>query len=528
MLWFAALIAILSISSAFRFTLPHQQPLSSLLEYPDEDAGPTERNARANANHIFSSLHSSLRQWGSSVKHNGMSFFPVSIPNGSLLYHGTHSPEKVTGLEWLALEIEHAEIFVGDSTLPKSPRSDMERDDDENEAVAVSSGDSLSLQTHGYLHTYQANRPLNRLLYVDGMSAAKTAMGTMDTQDLIIRNTSTKKHSGYDRIRGQELCEFTREWGVEGIMRMEGGFEIIFCNFTNGLDLLHVDERASPNTTEGENSMRIFEYVRGVSSRYHGLTGGRVEIDHSSMVSAFFYDVNLTNPDTNASELPRLVSSSSRDLLRIKSDLQSMLEERYSSPLSQFNRGIDWQGVVDMIVTRYSTRLLFMTQDSTTKFRLLAELNTLLNPFIDYGAKEINLISSIDRCQNLYLAHIRPHTRVDRLLFAAISTVTGKICTTLFNTRKLLLEEKMDFVDKQTSAGRHKACNYFQTAKKDMKDLIQWLDWSIWNECKKCEYNEVCFIAMWPIGTRDDHYSPSCTNDTDLWSRIGYWDLETM
>jgi hypothetical protein len=25
--------------------------------------------------------------------------------------------------------------------------------------------------------------------------------------------------------------------------------------------------------------------------------------------------------------------------------------------------------------------------------------------------------------------------------------------------------------------------------------------------------------------TRDDHYKPGCTNETDLWSRVGYWDL---
>jgi hypothetical protein len=41
-----------------------------------------------------------------------MSLFPARIPNNTHLYHGTHTPNAVKGMEWLAFEIEHAEMFA--------------------------------------------------------------------------------------------------------------------------------------------------------------------------------------------------------------------------------------------------------------------------------------------------------------------------------------------------------------------------------------------------------------------------------
>src|ERR1700712_4660290 len=84
-----------------------QEPLLSPLKF-----GANKDSARTNANLIFNAIHSSMRQWGSSLNHNGMSLFPARIPNNTHLYHGTHTPNAVKGMEWLAFEIEHAEMFA--------------------------------------------------------------------------------------------------------------------------------------------------------------------------------------------------------------------------------------------------------------------------------------------------------------------------------------------------------------------------------------------------------------------------------
>jgi hypothetical protein len=56
------------------------------------------RPVRENAHYIFNAIHGAMRQWGSSLKHNGMSFFPATIPNKTLFYHGRHDSRPITGM----------------------------------------------------------------------------------------------------------------------------------------------------------------------------------------------------------------------------------------------------------------------------------------------------------------------------------------------------------------------------------------------------------------------------------------------
>jgi hypothetical protein len=106
-----------------------------------------------------------------------MSFFPARMPKNTHLYHGTNKPYAVTGMEWLAFEIEHAELFSqpcvgrpppvlpggplgypGDdpplpmgSDLAETPNEMRSIDDDQDTAK-------------GYLHIYRTTRPLTNLL----------------------------------------------------------------------------------------------------------------------------------------------------------------------------------------------------------------------------------------------------------------------------------------------------------------------------------------------------------------------------
>lgn len=83
-----------------------------------------------------------------------------------------------------------------------------------------------------FLLTYSSSRPL-RVLYVDGMSAAITETGTFDSQDILIHG---KVNQGGDRWgpgaprgpggeyqRALGLCEWGKQFGVEGFVRMNSG-----------------------------------------------------------------------------------------------------------------------------------------------------------------------------------------------------------------------------------------------------------------------------------------------------------------
>ncbi|KAA8566804.1 hypothetical protein EYC84_009903 [Monilinia fructicola] len=250
-------------------------------------------------------------------------------------------------MEWLAFEIEHAEVFAhprrghgpgkgpgshppggpGRGPPPPHVSTDMYAKPEHDSNIHGTSG-GVNEDSYGYLHTYRTSKPLTKLLYIDGLSAGKTSMGTLDSTDYIIRNLShASTEPNDDWIRAADLCKIGEQWGIEGFLRMEAGFEIILCSFKDGVEFLSASRR-DENSGFGKDDVDSFEYVRALGYRYQGIMGGRVEVDYSSMVSAFFYPINLTNPDASRSELPRLTTASeSNDLRKVRSDLLELFRD---------------------------------------------------------------------------------------------------------------------------------------------------------------------------------------------------------
>lgn len=444
-----------------------------------------------------------------------MSYFPARIPANTTLYHGTHTPDPVKGMEWLAFEIEHAEAFArlrggrgpsGGGPGGKRPgRPGHGGPPDEKNSDSQLDGSPIQ-DEKGYLHIYRTNRELSRLLYIDGISAGKTSMGTLDTQDIVLRkdiDDSGPGHSDYNRAK--DLCTLAAEWGIEGIVRMEAGFELILCNFSDGLDFLAARQRPQYDQPEGYDEFGEFSWMRGMAARYQGITAGRVAIDQSSMISAFFYPLNLTNPDETRPDLPRLLSSDPDAVARLRSDLRQVL----SLDTSQHEESVDWQGVVDMIVSRYSDRLQFIAMQKTTRKGIQSEINVLLSSFIDYNSTDIPAAENI--CATHYLNSASPKTAQDHLIYEALLSVSKKICSVLFEVRALVISS----TDVNSPDGKE--------LKLPLKQLIGYLDWSTWLECGKCAFDEVCTVAVWPFGSAEDHFHPRCLRGDEFSGRRGYW-----
>ncbi|KAH6722951.1 hypothetical protein BKA61DRAFT_585559 [Leptodontidium sp. MPI-SDFR-AT-0119] len=513
--------SLLAVSSLFlaASATSSQIPLS---ETGVLDNGPHVDQARANAPHIFNALHSSMRQWGSSLNHNGMSFFTASVPNNTLLYHGTHSKDPVAGMEWLAFEIEHAEVFARmrgpggpgrgppgggpgggpGERPPGGPNGPPPRQGTSKDYLQKTNDEPIS---YGYLQIYRTSRPLTKLLYLDGMSAGKTSMGTLDTQDYVMckdSDTSTTNPGG-DYGRAQCMCKLGAEYGIEGIVRMEAGFELILCNFAASLEFITANQRPKYDAPEGVMDSSQFEYIRGVAARYQGITFGRVKVDYSSMVSAYFYPLNLTNPDATKSELPRLPVSDKEGLSRLRADALDIFSGGSRTDT------VDWQGVVDMVVTRYSDRLQYLASSNLTDRAALSEINFLLSAFIDYT--DLSIPNAIETCSRIYLPPMVSPTRSDGLIYEAVFAVTRKICSTLFEVRDVLL-----------GAG-NEVDSTVTMPNPAIQELIEYLNWSTWLECGRCAYDEVCYVAIWPWGSVEDHEKPGCVKSDDLSGRRGYW-----
>lgn len=567
---------------------------------------PTREAAYQHGFAIFNSVHNAMRQWGSSLHHNGMSLFLAHVPPNVLLHHGNSSPDTPLGRpEWVAFEIEHAESF----THNRPPRN---------------GGDIPG----GWLHTYRTTKPMS-FLYVDGMGAGKTRMGTLDTQDLILRNLtmSTSTHPGdkqqqgnlelrrrgqpmphgnkpdapprrsgpFDEVhRAAELCTFCKEMGLSGIIRMEAGFEIIKCDFSEGFELVQALQRpvyrferpdntlhqqghpsaghGAPDRTGGDpkrppgsppglhgphsDLFGSLEYLRGMSERYHSIGGGRVTVDFSSMTSAFFFPVNLTNPDPTRPDLPRLVNTTDTERRAIKSYLTEVIAKRHR-PDSLFRpSSTDWQGISDMIVGRYADRVRFMAEEVDDVELMQYELEYLLTLFIDYSSSQPGTTSrheadgsdmeaAIKRCTNFYILNdtawfasvVSPPTEADEMIRVAFVRVSGAICTTLFNMHKVINATKTSSsttnaaaaeADKiiiargdraattqhiqQRTQARRKA---LARTKALAGELMTTLGWARFKQCNPaCGLGEVCVVPMWPMGTVDEYERPSCANSS--------------
>ncbi|KAH8885550.1 hypothetical protein GQ53DRAFT_751238 [Thozetella sp. PMI_491] len=482
---------------------------------------PSEGVARQNAFQIFNAVHSALRQWGSSLNHNGMSLFLATVPAGNVFYHGAPGPETATGPEWLAFEIEHAEGFAprlppsGDDWLPLPPdpvsmrglsQAPIRYSSVEEDGKRGSEGhETNSSQPNGYLHIYRTTEPLH-LLYIDGMGAGKTDLGTLDTQDLLLRDTPS--HPMDEGRRADALCALATSWGLDGVIRMEAGFEIIKCDFTKQIELLSAQGRPAESIRHwgDELGVEMLAYMRAASQRYDGVGTHRVRVDWGSMVSALWYPVDLGNPAQVRRQdgQPRLVHLSSMELKGIRQRVEEVVTERAEGNRLAAGGGVDWQSVVDAIVTRYADTLHYMAEKADSVQLMRSEVANLVKIYIDYEKEGPSLDLFYTSCVAHYLSNTRPVTPEDRLVFAAVDEVSRTICAALLDLYGTIVANPEPG---ERALGKAVAI---------VRDLMDKLNWTTWQRCTACPRDEVCFLPMWPFGDREDHERPNCKTRYDL------------
>ncbi|KAK2013415.1 hypothetical protein LZ32DRAFT_604467 [Colletotrichum eremochloae] len=595
----------LSPTTAEPFSLPPLQSDESHARSPSPASSssssssfaPSPDHARENAAYIFNEVHSAMRQWGSSVYHNGMGLIPATVPKGTLLYHGTRSNSTPEGFEWLAFEVEHSENFArswrrrwtppGGGGPPGGPhggepidptvqgQKPLGGEDDERPPKGPGGPRRPDGPVRGYLHTYRANRDL-KLLYIDGMGAGKTAMGTLDTQDYLLRGIDDAPGFG-EADRARDICNMVKGWGLDGVIRMEIGFESIYCDFFDGLDLVSVLRRPWNDQLEGEHVIDMFEWARAAGQRYDGIGAGRVRLDFGGMVSALWYPLNVSNPNGRR-DMPRLGRLAEGERGAILARVEEIVKG------AKWGDGkVDWQGVVDMMVSRYADRIEALADEGEDggDEAFLGQVLVVTNSLVDYPRdasdsateeaaalreeeeeeEEDYVKEARERCAAIHLAPATAWrdewTPEDGMLYVAVSAVAERICGDLFDVRSLVLEaapalagalsqaDVRDIVAAAATAAERDGDGDGEKKKKKLGDAVERgraaiqalkrdLGWTGWKRCKPgCGVAEVCFIAMWPFGYREDHFHPACHNRSAMVARSGpggrekgYWDWE--
>ncbi|KAF8209408.1 hypothetical protein K438DRAFT_230198 [Mycena galopus ATCC 62051] len=454
---------------------------------------------------IFDTVNSLLQQWPNTRYRNGHNIVPGSVPIGTLLYHGRGDNAIPTSPEWIATDPEHSFTFSRDSMI-------------NNGSIA------------GCWHlTFVTARPL-RVLYFDGSSGSKMENGPMDTQDLLLWGTVDPARRMDEDERINDLCAWGKDLGIDGYVRMEMDFELMLCDFSNGVELLSADY-LSAWPGESAREPLIFGTILSGSwhSRYPGET--RVHLDLTKLIS--FYDTSLAPSlirDRESKERwdHRVSGVSAPDLGLVKRRLQDVLASG-----TNIGSGIDWKTLYRVVVERYADRLEMLNYllDTTTTENLherapiiQTELRMMLTPYLLYTARP-NRLSTPDSqsyvegrdeawaipvwgaCATRHTAHIHRNsglqsrlTSSERLLLGALDGTNREICRVLVRMWATGVHAGVDaLLPGEKEPSTPVLSQILEQWRTQTHSLIAWLDWSVWVKCRPmCPAEEMCYLPTWP------------------------------
>ncbi|KAF9246288.1 hypothetical protein BU15DRAFT_39933 [Melanogaster broomeanus] len=446
---------------------------------------------------VFETVNSLLQHWPNTRLRNGHTIVPGTIPEGTLLYHGTNRSELPPGPEWTAIDPEHSFFFCSDET------------------------------GRGCWHlTLATTRPL-KVVYFDGSSAAKTEWGSLDAQDILIWGMVRPGSVWQEQQRIADLCKWGKKFGVDAFVRMAVDFEAMLCDFTSGVTVVSFSNLASVSGPRGsqflygnsQDSPVAFETT--VAASWHDRFPGesRVQLDLAGLVS--FYDTQLVPslvPIRTGQERwdHRVQNISGEDILAAR----ARLAEALTRPDGSSSR-IDWRALVRVIVDRYADRLELMqyllssqATDTETTLDLArktqVQLRAMLTPYILrtatplHGTKLEWAVPIFKLCATTHTSSIQSDspsmTPSEQLILQAIRETTREICRVVTNMWASGVHAGLDsMLNPQELPDVREVINLMDAWSKDVNRLMAWLDWSAWVKCRPaCDPEEMCYLPTWP------------------------------
>ncbi|KAF9460356.1 hypothetical protein BDZ94DRAFT_1311611 [Collybia nuda] len=458
---------------------------------------------------VFSTVSGLLQQWANTRYRNGHTIVPGTVPQGTLLYFGSRNQEIPTTPDWVATDPEHSYHFC-------RGREDV----------------------GCWQLTLMTTRPLN-VLYFDGSSAGKMEGGPMDSQDMLLWGKVTREPIYEEVRRINELCDWGREFGLDGFVRMEMDFEIMLCDFTAGVEQVShlnlVTEIPTPANSTIVNAGDHFPslWVTVIESgAWHNQYPGeaRIRLDLTRLVS--FYDSSLV-----PSLVPRrygkhrlthrIKGMSSSDRTSVINRLREVLGNT-TEPSS----GVDWSTLLRVITQRFADRLELIqyfvndTSDGSPSVQLKKlrsaqfQLRTMLTPYILFSSSpppDSDSRANISWATPVFKHCATTHTTLfttnhaissrltpsEKLILDAVRGTTKEICRVVV---RLWAEGVMTGIDPvepyhpSTPLPAKDINNMVARWRDEIDSLMGWLDWSVWVKCRPaCSFEEMCYLPTWPF-----------------------------
>ncbi|SCU86260.1 LADA_0D13410g1_1 [Lachancea dasiensis] len=519
-----------------------------------------------NSTALFNSIRAALRQAASDIHPVGVSYFPAVIPEGTLMYHA--GSEVPTSFEWLAMDHEFSYSFglrtpsYGRKSLrrhgppPPNPLMDMALGPNSNLTNFPGEPD----RKQSMMLTFRATRDLNRLLYLDGASAAKTdGTGEMDTQELlsdVIKVKLNLTDDGDDtrmkeRLFASRICKWGKPFGLSGIVRVEVGFEIILCDFSsddvelvskldmvfpsdyldlppptvltqeNGWPIDQNDNLIEDDLTaeqrdilaredSWEDTLSRFDATKGfnwlLAGAIHDKGDKRISLDYRHTVTG----INRTyiHPDANNRRLLNSGMTWAKQL-KIVEDLEQALCTGFDASAST-----DWQQVFDETVDKFAPMLKVMSnilnRNASIESRAINATSITLNfvlrfMSIDEGKEQFGAGKQFAVYQ-----YTRPlkqlQTDSDYLIWSAAVNIVTRIVDAIYDVNDLLTPlVRFSLQHQQNSNASLHATESVDAARTILDKLIKLLGWIEFDySCNTvCGWNEVCYTPSWgpsPMG----------------------------
>ncbi|KPM37683.1 hypothetical protein AK830_g8893 [Neonectria ditissima] len=403
------------------------------------------------------------------------------------------------------------------------------------------------------LHVYGTTRTLN-ILYFDGQAATLSTGGTLDSQMAVLQGR-VPLYPSYDLVydddqRAECLCSLVDDLGIDGVVRMNAGFEVLICDYTAAqVQELFITNTTVPGNFE-ENPPSLpqdpnrqlplgfgnvfseqgsYEWLRSATWHYGhgGPSEERVKLDLCRMVS--FYDPSLASlVDLHHGGIVgnqtfqngwglrrghRLLDINNTDVETIR----AWLREITSSTLGC--SGFNWQALFTVIQAQHGTRAKELaaalkwkhdTQDEAgAVIAKVHELShTILATYLEYQVSNpdssvTSKDQTISRCTSVYTSLLNPAklARAEVLFYHSVNTVMEKLCTWEWTLFEWSEKRTTDLLGQEGKPAELNALSKeIIEHRKLTEEVLAWIGWDTWSQCgHEWASNELCAVPTWPV-----------------------------
>ena len=402
------------------------------------------------------------------------------------------------------------------------------------------------------MYTFKNTKAFNKVILLDGASAAKTTTGEMDQQLILSRMDDPTKRVD-EREAAKVICKWGESFGLQGFIRLEIGYEMVLCDFVKDVDFVSnvtlsdqyefigfpapkedEDGKERRDQTEIDGSAEkelenartsILEVASAMAGIEHIQAGhrvdqgeARIQLDFSKMVTP----LNKTYIDPNP--YYRRINNIS-DILKdnIILELEKHFQgEEGADPVGKTN----WQLITNQVVQKFTPILLSInntllafeyhknSEDLGDNLKVTAgNLTKSTYNFVrrytqskEARDKNVSVRDLTFQTSTLdWVYHTFPlTTSSEALIYSSIYEVYLSVFNIIYDTLEVSKVILHDIVVDPSAENYAKYQKEVEDLKLKVNALVTNLRWDTFTRCSKvCGWDEACYVPTWgpgPVG----------------------------